>query len=251
MLLFANSWATKWWAPEVRAKKPWVIFYSSSIKCDEKWSRENGFVLTFNVTKHRGTKIWNAKLEGSFCQKQGQGSKNVILSKSLVCEYSAWKKRAPVLRSNFNTSSNPYSRQSLKRAEASILAYEHTKLYFTSLRAPQARAKKIWAICSPFFLKMRWESASKGMFSTFFLAQSMTGSETQWSVFQVAGFVCWIPSMCWKPWGLINLKKKHRSYSQVKLVKFFRHRRAVHEKKTSFSSKILFARVWEWKTPVW
>ena len=26
MLLFANSWAAKWWAPEVRAKKLWVIF---------------------------------------------------------------------------------------------------------------------------------------------------------------------------------------------------------------------------------
>ena len=40
------------------------------------------------------------------------------------------EERAPVLRSTFKTSSKPYSHQSQKRVDASVLARQHLKLYF-------------------------------------------------------------------------------------------------------------------------
>ena len=44
------------------------------------FSNVNRFALTFDVTKNHGkTSFLEARLDGSFCRKQGQCQKNVIL----------------------------------------------------------------------------------------------------------------------------------------------------------------------------
>ena len=118
------------------------------------YSRENGFALTFNVTKRRKKrKCWMRSSPEPFARSKVKFHKYIISSKKSRSRVLDIEGKSTVYRSTFNSSSKPHARQcrSVRKLASWRILCERRR-----------HERSNWSDCFAIFLEIAMKNAPKG-----------------------------------------------------------------------------------------